>query len=1063
MKKLIYFSFLLSVLVLSSNAAQSQLSITQITVSGSTGANGNYTSLTDIEGAFNAINSFAQTGNNVVITINSDALTETGDKALNSNDWSSLIIKPAPAVTAVISGANADALIDLNNADNVTFDGSNNGSSSKDLTIRNTGDGATIRFINGASYDTLRSCIIEGQTTSYALGTVFFSSSAGLTGNSYNVISGCDVRDRSDVAGVPTNAIFSYGTTGLENSHNKISGCNIFNMTNAGVYVDDVGAGDGWIINPSSFYQTGAVTTTVRYIFIRGGSGHHIINNSIGGTAPNAGGSFMSTSSTWYGIYVSAGDADTTFITGNTVKNIRCTFADANGCYGVYLENGTGVIKENTIGSSNVNERLDAAPYSQGIVSRTQTFTNVSNNTVNNFNNAFTEEGFSIYGIYLESSNSGSCIVNDNEVTNMTNSSSPTGGFFGSSTQVIGLFVFVNGINTVDRNTVTNLGNLAIVPSPGNNNFVRGIHIVKSLPGTMVSNNRVSGLYASSPSTGFNADYVFGFSNELNAEATYFNNTVSLDGGSAPSDRIIIGISDQSGYGVTCNYYYNSVNIYGASSGSNNTYGFSRISYVETILNIMNNVFSNSRTTTGTGANIALANEGSSTGWPATASNYNALYSLNNATMTQWGAAVSDLSGFQALSGGDAFTLAGNPGFTSNTNLLPNGADPNSWTLKGNGIAINTIGTDIDGNPRSTSVADGGTDIGAYEFPVSVMPPVYTNATAAPGVYKFIHQQDTMATVNVTALGTLADLNAQYFSGENPPGLPHPSVLSGFGNVYWDIYPTNAANSGYTYNVTLHYSPALIGTIANENLIKVAKNNGNDTIYVPFNVQGTGPGEYQLDVANHNITVYGLTGFSRFILTDGDSPLPVELTSFTSSVNRRDVNLSWTTATETNNSGFEIERSSENSQWTKVGFVNGNGTTASLSNYGYNDRNLASGKYNYRLKQIDYNGQYAYFNLNSEVNIGLPVKFDLSQNYPNPFNPATTINYDIPVDGKVSIILYDISGREVSKLVNEVKPAGYYTVSFNGSSLSSGTYFYRIISEGNGQNFVATKKMMLLK
>ncbi len=1057
MKKLIYI-LMLYVFLFISNEAQSQ-----ITVSGSAGADGNYTSLTGITGAFNALNFIDQEGYSIVITVTSDALSETGATALNSNGWHSLIIKPGAGVTAVISGTNDSVLISLNGADSVTFDGSNNGTTSKDLTIRNTGDGSSIRFINGASQDTVRSCIIEGQTSSYGLGTIFFSTSEGFTGNSYNTIIGCDIRDRSDAAGVPTNAVYSYGTAGSENSHNKISGCNIFNMTNAGVFVDDIGAGDGWIINPCSFYLTTEGINSVRFIFIRGGSGHHIMNNSFGGTAPDAGGSFMSTAGTYYGIYVSAGDADTTFITGNTVKNIRNTVADANGCYGIYLENGTGVIKDNTIGSSNINERLDAAPFSQGIVSRTQTFSNVSNNTVNNFHNAFTDQGYSIYGIYLESSNSGSCIVNDNTVKNMTNSSSPTGGFFGSSTQVIGLFVFVNGINVVDGNTVSDLGNLAVVPSPGNNNFVRGIHIVKSLPGTMVSNNRISGLYASSPSTGLNADYIFGFSNELNAEATYYNNTVSVDGGSSPSDRIITGISDQSGYSVTCNYYYNSVNVYGTSSGVNNTYAFSRIFYVETILNLKNNVFSNSRVAAGTGASIALSNEGSATGWDANASNYNALYSLNNSTMTQWGATVSDLSGFQSASGGDAFTLAGNPGFTSNTNLLPDGSNANCWTLKGNGIAISSIGADINGNPRSTSVVNGGTDIGAYEFPVSVQPPVYTNATASTGVYKFIHQQDTMASVNVTTLGTLADINAQYFSGENPPGLPHSSVLSGFGNVYWNIYPANSANSGYTYNVTLHYSPALIGSIANESMIKVAKNNGNDTVYVPFNVAGTGPGEYQLDVVNHNITVYGLTGFSRFILTDGDSPLPVELSSFTSSISGRDVNLNWTTTSETNNSGFRIERSAGNNQWSEVSFVNGSGTTTSQKDYSYIDKNLSSGKYNYRLKQIDYNGQYNYFNLNNEINIGLPVKFDLSQNYPNPFNPSTKISFDIPADGKVSITLYDISGKEVSKLVNEYKTAGYYTVNFNGSELSSGTYFYRIVAEGNGQNFTATKKMMLLK
>jgi len=201
-----------------------------------------------------------------------------------------------------------------------------------------------------------------------------------------------------------------------------------------------------------------------------------------------------------------------------------------------------------------------------------------------------------------------------------------------------------------------------------------------------------------------------------------------------------------------------------------------------------------------------------------------------------------------------------------------------------------------------------------------------------------------------------------------------------------------------------------------------------------------------------------------------DNPLPIELASFTSIVNRRDVTLNWTTASERNNSGFDIERSIANpevsgqvDQWSKVGFVQGNGTTSSPNSYSFVDRGLNSGKYNYRLKQVDFNGNFEYFSLSNGVGIGIPNKFDLSQNYPNPFNPSTKFNYDIPFDGKVSLKLFDMSGREVATLVNEVQAAGYYTVNFNASSLASGVYFYTISAQANGNNFVETKKMMLVK
>ncbi len=192
--------------------------------------------------------------------------------------------------------------------------------------------------------------------------------------------------------------------------------------------------------------------------------------------------------------------------------------------------------------------------------------------------------------------------------------------------------------------------------------------------------------------------------------------------------------------------------------------------------------------------------------------------------------------------------------------------------------------------------------------------------------------------------------------------------------------------------------------------------------------------------------------------TWNNAVLPVELSSFTSIINKRDVTLNWVTASESNNSGFEIERASNN-VWSKVGSVAGNGTTTSSSSYSYTDRGLATGNYNYRLKQIDFNGNFEYFNLSNEVNIGIPSRYELSQNYPNPFNPSTNINFDLPTDGRVSIKLFDLSGKEVATLVNEVKTAGYYSVNFNAAGLSSGIYFYNI----SANNFTATKKMTLIK
>jgi hypothetical protein len=92
-------------------------------------------------------------------------------------------------------------------------------------------------------------------------------------------------------------------------------------------------------------------------------------------------------------------------------------------------------------------------------------------------------------------------------------------------------------------------------------------------------------------------------------------------------------------------------------------------------------------------------------------------------------------------------------------------------------------------------------------------------------------------------------------------------------------------------------------------------------------------------------------------------------------------------------------------------------------------------------------------------NTNIPDKYDLLQNYPNPFNPVTEIKYELLKQGFVTLKVYDITGKEVTTLVNDFQPAGYYTVSFNGAKLSSGNYFYRIITD----NFTAVKKMVLVK
>ncbi len=186
--------------------------------------------------------------------------------------------------------------------------------------------------------------------------------------------------------------------------------------------------------------------------------------------------------------------------------------------------------------------------------------------------------------------------------------------------------------------------------------------------------------------------------------------------------------------------------------------------------------------------------------------------------------------------------------------------------------------------------------------------------------------------------------------------------------------------------------------------------------------------------------------------------VPVELASFTADVHNSSVTLNWQTATETNNSGFEIERKSEQSDWQKLGFAAGSGTTAETRNYSFYDNNLSSGKYFYRLKQLDYDGTFEY-SKTIEVEISAPAAYSLEQNYPNPFNPTTTIKYSLPEANFVTLAVYNSLGEKVSTLVNQVVEAGNHTLEFNAENLSSGIYFVRM----EAGSFISTKKITLMK
>lgn len=728
-------------------------------------------------------------------------------------------------------------------------------------------------------------------------------------------------------------------------------------------------------------------------------------------------------------------------ITGNTFTNFTTTGNAAMG--GMTLSNGSfsgtginGSVSNNTI--SNFTGGAGAAAVVFGIQAATTVTTtmDVTNNTITNLTGATTSitntSTGSVYGIGWPSAAGGTLNISQNNINTLT----CTGA---GATHVIGIGVFGGG--NVFRNRIYGLTN----PNAFSIGTIKGI--VMRSTGTM------------------------------NA----INNQITLTG--ITSDVGVYGIENNSA-STQVNAYYNSIYIGGTAQGGATNFSapiFRNGASVNSIIDARNNILCNVRTG-GTGPHCIYINNSTTpaTGWDSTGgkNNYNLLIIPAGGSITGvWNGVSMNFAAWKtttlcdylspiaentaAITNGSQINT--NNFFTSaaSGNLNINTSNSEAWFSKGLGNPISTVSNDYNGNARSTTVAGGSVCLGSHEFITNAAPPS-ADASGAPANSTTTTYSFGGRIISSIAWGpggivpTSVDLKK--YSGATPPSS------SGYntGNGYLDV--AVSGGSGYTYDFGWFYDPTCLGTISGDTNIVVAKSENGGLSYSPFLIYGTGASQFERNSGIRYIVVYGLTDFSLFALADIGTPLPVELASFTSSIDKKNVTLNWSTSSESNNTGFDIERkTSTETSWKKIGNVAGAGNSNTIKNYSFEDNNLNTGNYNYRLKQIDNNGNYKYYNLSNEVIIGIPVKFDLSQNYPNPFNPSTKINYDLPFDSKVSIKIFDMTGREVVSLVNQSQTAGYHTVSFNASNLSSGTYFYRINADGGNQSFTKTLKMTLIK
>lgn len=291
------------------------------------------------------------------------------------------------------------------------------------------------------------------------------------------------------------------------------------------------------------------------------------------------------------------------------------------------------------------------------------------------------------------------------------------------------------------------------------------------------------------------------------------------------------------------------------------------------------------------------------------------------------------------------------------------------------------------------------------------------------------------------------DENNGYIAG-NTQGLARTTD----GGLTWEpqSVPSQLASTASFWGIGIADSAVWVSS-GNGDVI-YSRNKGPWTLAPKFTTSSL----FDIAVVGNNIYVTGINGI--IVKGSSDPYLPVELTSFSAEMQGTSAVLSWKTATETNNRGFDVEKKTAGSSWQKIGFVKGAGTSTAVHSYSFTDKQPGSGTILYRLKQIDYDGTIKYYSA-AEVNNAAAYKFSLSQNYPNPFNPSTNISYTVPATGKVSLKIFNILGREVATVVNGIQQAGEYKIIFNASELASGIYFYEL----RCGNYTATRKMTLLK
>lgn len=697
-----------------------------------------------------------------------------------------------------------------------------------------------------------------------------------------------------------------------------------------------------------------------------------------------------------------------------------------NGCTGVTIKNcNIAAYKWNDPTKSSFGIIAGGSSIDYGF---TSTISGDGNNALSIINNNIYRAGIGIKVTGTLSNNANNLLIKDNiigsntatdyigikgiELDNVNNTSIIENNIFNinqstiSSSILMPTGIWLGNINNsvINKNTILNINNTGSGAYGGTGIEFYNWGICENI---LISNNVIAGMGG------------LGYSNYF-----YSNIGIKFWYGSAGAQINNVRI------------YYNSVNLsYGSCSGSSMS---AAISLDDDLTNVdmRNNVFAN---TTNCTNRYSVYNYAVTV--PFSNINYNNYYTTGKVGYDYSTGTAETLDEWRAITDGDLRSISADPSFTSNTDLTPNLSSPNAWFLHGNGCQIAEINSDIIGRSRSTAIAQGATDIGAYEFNHALLPdpPTVTNTTTiSDGSTTSFNVGDmNVASIKWHGASLPTNVTLKYYSGANPPDLP---VDAKYVNAYWEITPSGG--TGFTYDITLKYDDAIFGNISDESQMFITKKHGTGS-WEDFD-------NCSIDIQSKTITLYGLSTFSLFTIRGGSgSHLPISLISFTGKLAEKDVELKWKTATEINNDYFTIERSTDCKIFESIAKINGAGNSNMVLKYDYDDVNVAevtkATKVYYRLKQTDFDGKFTYSGIiGVSLNEESSSPFELLSANPNPFQNDLFVSVSSIVDGTAIIKLFDMNGKQVKEQQIEIQE-GINTLTLNNNAdLKKGTYLLNI-------------------